>query len=101
MGINSIISLYDRLCNDGKHPLNGITIHGSVFTVKPFIEVNFDTMAVEGGVTLDILKTMANYYNFNYTVRYSHNWFEFHADGSITGALGEVIIQYFHNFVLE
>ncbi len=83
------VTMY-RLCNNGKHPLDGITLHGNVYTVKPFIEVDLEKMEVVGGVTLDILKTMSNYYNFNFTLRYSHNWFEFHPNGSITGALGEV-----------
>ncbi len=84
--------IVSRQCNDGKHPLKGITLDGSVYSIRPFLEVNFDTMAVEGGVTLDIFKTIANYYDFNYTIRFTPKRFQFHPNGSISGALGEVIL---------
>lgn len=84
--------VWHRYCNHGLHPLHGTNLRGSIFSVMPFIDFDVETKEIHSGVTMDLLKTLAKKFQFDFSVKLSTTWFEFWPDGSITGALGEVLV---------
>ncbi len=91
ININTVIKSFIRHCNSGNHPLHGSTLIGSVMAIVPFLYVDYATNEIQGGVAMDMLKTIAEYYKFNYQVGLSDNVFAFFPNGTIGGSLGEVM----------
>ncbi len=62
--------------------------------ILPFILVDYSTHEIQGGVAMDMLKIVAEYYNFGYKVRLSDDdVFAFYPNGTIGGSLGEVLYE--------
>ncbi len=68
-----------------------MSLKGSTFGVRPYVDADLQTLEIRGGVSLDILDTLASYYGFTYDVKYAYDWLRINQDGSVGGALGEVM----------
>ncbi len=73
----------------GQHPLKGMTLKGSAFGIKPFLDADLATMSVKGGVQVDVFEMLAKHYGFKHDVKYASNWITMAPDGALGGALGE------------
>ncbi len=82
-----------RKCNYGKHPLKGSLLTGNIYAITPFLVIDPVTFEVKGGVAYDILKTVAQHYDFAYDIKFSHQLFILFPNGTLGGALGEVILS--------
>lgn len=81
-----------RTCNEGKHPLVGKHLVASVFSSKPFIDVDQATQTIQGGVIVDLLDTLADHFGFSSHINLAEAGFKIYPNGTFGGSLGDVII---------
>ncbi len=80
-------TLIFRLCNRGQLPLHGKFIRASVYGYSPYLDLNTVT---NEGVLIDYFDILSEFLQFDYEIVMSHSWFDFFANGSIGGSLGDV-----------
>ncbi len=75
----------------------GMFMKGTTFGTEPFIQTDPKTLKVIGGAALNIYDTIAEYYEFDYSVKYATNWYEFNEVGALVGgAAGDVSSKNMH-----
>ncbi len=79
----------EKSCNFGHHPLYGKDMVVAAYSVSPFLIIDDDSN-IEGGVSHEIVKVLAEYFNFKYIPEVVVDYFVFHANGTVGGSLGEV-----------
>ncbi len=80
-----------RMCNKDMHPLSGKHLKVSSFSSPPFLIINDDYSKLLGGVALDTFNTLADHFNFHWQPKIVVDWAIFYPNGSIEGALGELL----------
>ncbi len=71
--------------------MHGKTFTVSTYSIPPFMYID-DNDVVHDGIAIRYVNTLAEHYKFNYISTFPGLYFQFYANGTVGGSMGEVRI---------